>query len=175
MGIKILIIDDDEETRKVLRILLKQTGYELLEAADAETAFKLLRAPAEQIGVVICDIKMPEISGVTLLQQIKREFETLPVIVLTGLVDLKVAVEVMRKGAFDFLTKPIKKDDLILVIEKALNYKKVLDDCRELQQEKQKHYKSFNKVIDEMAKNLESNFLQLKKIREDLLKLKGSS
>lgn len=169
MGIKILHVDDDEENRKVLKILLRQTGYDFLEAPNAETAFQLLRELGGEIGVVICDIKMPKISGVNILECIKQEFETLPVIVLTGLADLSVAVEVMKKGAFDFLTKPAKKNDLIIVIEKALNHKKLLEDYRKLWQ----HQQRMQEVIDEKAKELESIYFQVKRIGEDLLKLKG--
>lgn len=173
MGIKILVIDDDQEVRKVLRILLSQMGYVFLEAPDAETAFQLLGDHGEEIEAVICDIKMPKVSGIHILEWIKREFDTVPVIVLTGLVDLNVAVEVMKKGAFDFLTKPVKKDDLIIVIEKALNYKKVLEQYRKLRYENQHYRQRLEKVLDEKAKELEYAYFQLKKIREDLLKLKG--
>src|SRR5262245_27441855 len=134
MGIIILVVDDDEEIRKVLRILLQQAGYDSVEAPDAETTFQLLKDHGDEIGVVICDIKMPKVSGINILERIRREFDTLPVIVLSGLVDLDVAVEAMKKGAFDFLTKPIKKNDLILVIEKALNHKKLLEEHRKLAQ-----------------------------------------
>jgi len=168
MGINILIVDDDEEIRKVLRILLRQTGYDAVEAQDSETTFQLLRDRGDEIGVVICDVKMPKVSGINLLERIKQEYCTLPVIVLSGLVDLTVAVEVMKKGAFDFLTKPINKNDLILVIEKALNHKKTLDEHNKLWQ----HHQKIEEVLNEKVKELESVSFQLNKIREDILKLK---
>jgi len=168
MSIIILVIDDDEEIRKVLGILLKQTGYDFVEASDAETTFQILRDRGNEIGVVICDIKMPKVSGIDILERIRQEFDTLPVIVLSGLVDLNVAVEVMKKGAFDFLTKPIKKNDLILVIEKALNHKRFLEEHRKLAQSQRRT----QEMIDEKAKELESASFLLNKIREDLLKLK---
>ena len=175
MATKILIIEDEEEIRRVLRILLKQTGYDLLEAPDAETAFQFLKEHADQIEVAICDVKMPRISGIDILQQIKRDFDTLPVIILTGLIDLNVAVEVMKKGAFDYLTKPVKKEDLILVIEKAINHKRFLGNYVRMQQENQQYRQGLEKILDEKAKELEFVSLQIKKIREDLLKLKSPS
>lgn len=138
MNIQILVIDDDEGIRKLLKVLLKQTGYDLLEAGDADTAFGILRQ-SQSVQAVICDIKIHNVSGIQILEQIKRDFETLPVIMLTALLDLQVAIDAMRKGAFDFLTKPVKKDDLILVIEKALNYKAVLDENRRLRLQNQQY------------------------------------
>lgn len=175
MGTKILIIDDDESIRKVLRTLLKQTGYEFLEALEPQTTFDLLKEHGGEIEAVLCDVNMPNTNGIKLLEEIKQEYETLPVIVLTGSIDLSVAVEAMKKGAFDFLTKPVKKNDLILIVEKALNHKKMLDSYKKLQSEHQQYYHGFEKVLDEKAKELELIALQLNKIREDLLTLKGSS
>lgn len=164
MSVKILIVDDDDEIRRVLRLLLKQTGYDLLEAPEAGMAFQLLRDHRGEVGVVICDLRLPKVTGIDILEQIKLEFGTLPVVILTGLIDLSSAVEAMKKGAFDYLTKPIKKDDLILVIEKALNQKKLLDDYTRLQQKNQELREGLHKVIEPIAKELESLSLQLKKI-----------
>ena len=168
---KILVIDDDDDVRKVLKILLKQPGYEILEASGAEEAFQLLREHGREIETTLCDLKISNSNGMRVLEQIKRDYVNLPVIVVTGLVDLHVAVEVMKKGAFDFLTKPVKKDDLIFAIEKAINHKKFLDNFEELQQESRRYRKELEKVIIEKAKELESAYFHLNKIQIDLLNL----
>jgi len=68
---------------------------------------------------------MPKISGIDLLESIKKEFSWIPVIVLTGLIDTEIAIDVMRKGAFDCLLKPVRKDELVLTVEKAIRYRRL--------------------------------------------------
>lgn len=120
MNTKIAIIDDDKRVRKVLRIHLQKAGYEVVEGEDAEVGLKLLNEYREKIDVVICDLKMPKVSGLELLDEIKRRFPALPVIVLTGLIELKTAAEVIKRGAFEYLIKPVKREELLATIENAL-------------------------------------------------------
>jgi len=171
MAVKILIVDDDDEIRKVLRVLLRQTGYELLEARDAETAFGLLREQAAHVGAVICDVRLPRVSGIGILERMTQEYKTLPVIVLTAMAELSVAVEAMKKGAFDFLAKPAKKDELILAIEKALNHKSLLDSYVALQEQHERDRRNFEHRLDEKTRALEEALAQLRQTREELTKL----
>jgi response regulator RpfG family c-di-GMP phosphodiesterase len=125
MNTKIAVIDDDWRVRKVLRIHLQKAGYEVVEGEDAESGLTLLSVHPEKIDVVICDLKMPKISGLELLDEIKRRFPALPVIVLTGLIELKTAADVIKRGAFEYLIKPVKREELLATIEGALAERRV--------------------------------------------------
>ena len=126
---RILIVDDEEKIRKVLGIHLRKAGYDVAEADSAEETYRLLKeSTLKGFEVIICDIKMPKISGIDLLEGIKREFSWIPIIVLTGLIDMEIAVDVMRKGAFDYLLKPVRKDELVLTVEKALRYRRLIEE-----------------------------------------------
>jgi DNA-binding NtrC family response regulator len=115
---KILIVDDDVSVRKMLAIVLKDENRELLQADDAMTALKCLSN--ESIDLLISDIKMPDITGIALLKKIKSVNPNLPVIMITAYASTDEAVEAMKQGAFDYVTKPFNIDELKLVVERAL-------------------------------------------------------
>ena len=111
----ILLVDDEEDIRLVLRISLTDLGYQVITAENGEQALELFHL--EQPPIVISDIKMPDIDGIVLLREIKRENPEVEVIMITGHGDMDVAIESFQLEATDFITKPINIDSL----EKALN------------------------------------------------------
>jgi len=117
---KILIVDDEEPVRKAIRLQLKDTGMEVIEAVDGEKGIELLDAEnALDVNVIICDVRMPKINGVEAVAYFRREYPAIPVIVLTGFPDAKLATAFMKQGAFDYLVKPVDKEALIEVVTKA--------------------------------------------------------
>jgi two-component system NtrC family response regulator len=115
---RILIIDDDESLRKVIGYMLEEAGYDVVRAASADEG---LRAIAERRpDLVLSDIKMPKKDGIELLADVKRLDPSIPVVILTAFASVETAVEAMRRGASDYLTKPIARDDLTLTVAKAL-------------------------------------------------------
>ncbi len=117
---KILIVDDEEEVRQTIRLQLKDTGMEVIEAEDGEKGIALLDSEnALDVDVIICDVRMPKINGVEAVAYFRREYPAIPVIVLTGFPDAKLATDFMKQGAFDYLVKPVEKEALIEVITKA--------------------------------------------------------
>jgi len=117
---KILIVDDEAPVRKAIRLQLKDTGMEVLEAEDGEQGIKLLDSEnALDVSVIISDVRMPKINGVEAVAYFRREYPAIPVIVLTGFPDAKLATEFMKQGAFDYLVKPVEKEALIEVVTKA--------------------------------------------------------
>jgi DNA-binding NtrC family response regulator len=113
----VLIADDEVNLRKVLSAMLRREGFEVLTANDGENALELLRRT--RVDLVLTDLKMPRLDGLALLRQVLREFTGIPVIVLTAHGTIDNAVEAMKLGAFDFLTKPFDQDELKVVIRKA--------------------------------------------------------
>jgi len=115
---KILIIDDDKRIRQIIKIQLNKTKFTLFEAEDRPSALKILES--EDIHVIICDIKMKDTNGFVLLEEMKKKYTNIPVIMLTGFIDKKVSDKAMRLGSFDFITKPVRRQHLIDTIRRAL-------------------------------------------------------
>jgi DNA-binding NtrC family response regulator len=115
---KLLIIDDDDRIRKIIKIQLHKKAVELFDAPNKNSAFEILNR--EKIDCVICDIKMKDTNGFVILQDIKKQFEDLPVIMLTGFIDKKVSERAQKLGSFDFITKPVRRENLVSTISKAI-------------------------------------------------------
>ncbi|MEF9427227.1 MAG: response regulator [Candidatus Mariimomonas ferrooxydans] len=126
MNGKILVIDDEEKILKLLRIQLGKAGYDVMQTKSGKEAFRILKK--HSFETIICDLKMPEISGVEVLEYIKKKYSTIPVIILTGFIEVDMAVEVMKKGAFDYIVKPVQKDEMIVTVEKAVNHKRLIEE-----------------------------------------------
>jgi two-component system, LuxR family, response regulator FixJ len=115
---KVFIVDDDEAVRNSLRLLVKSVG---LAAVPAESAQEFLATydPGDP-GCLILDVRMPGMSGIELQQQLNLRGAVIPVIFITGHGDIPMAVEAMQQGAFDFLQKPFRDQDLIDRVQRAL-------------------------------------------------------
>jgi len=122
----ILIIDDDVESREVVREALETVGFDFIEAETGEQALELFSS--YDIDVVTCDILLPGTNGIEVLRQIKEIKPDTQVIMLTGLNEVDTAVEAMRLGAFDYLTKPIRLKELRLVVERAIAQKQLSEE-----------------------------------------------
>ena len=115
----ILIADDEERTRKVLKINL-QNRYNVLLARNGEEALHYLQQ--ENIHLVLTDLRMPGMSGIELLKYIQEHHAHIPVIIITAFGTVENAVQAMKMGAYDYILKPIKLDELDVVLERSLNY-----------------------------------------------------
>jgi DNA-binding NtrC family response regulator len=130
---KILIIDDDSSLRRVLEYNLQQEGYDVLTAVDGESGLKLFteKSPA----LVITDLKMPGMGGFQLLSKVKELSPATVVIVLTAFGAIDTAVEAMKLGAFDYLTKPFNREELKLTVKKGLQLQGLSEENRLLKEE----------------------------------------
>jgi two-component system response regulator HydG len=114
----ILIIDDDRDMCLLLKRFLTRHGYEVLEAYNGKKALELLEST--EPSLVMCDFRLEDMEGNVLLGKIKERYPHLPVIIITGYSDIKIAVEVMKMGAYDYITKPLFPDEILVTIKKAL-------------------------------------------------------
>jgi len=162
----IFVIDDEESIRKVLNTHLTKEGYGVVQSDGGNGIFNMLKS--NSIDLVICDIKMPEIDGTQILEFVRQNFDTIPVIMLTGFVDTSIAIEVMKKGAFDYLMKPIKKDDLMSTIQKALAHRDLLVKNKELERENKEYQLSLEQKVRERTMELNSKATELQKANEIL-------
>jgi two-component system response regulator AtoC len=115
---QVLIVDDEPNLRRILSAQLTRDGYDVLAAEDGEQGMHLLRE--HHIDLVITDLKMPKVDGMTLLKKALEEDPELPVVIVTAHGTIDTAVEALKSGAFDFVTKPFDKDEVRQIVAKAL-------------------------------------------------------
>jgi len=115
----ILIIDDERAIRNVLKDILGNEGYQVEEAADGEDGFKKLKAG--RFDAVLCDIKMPKLDGIEFLQKAREEVPDVPVIMISGHGNIETAVDAVKKGAYDYISKPPDLNRLLITIRNALD------------------------------------------------------
>ena len=115
---KILIVDDDKDMRDILSSLISSEGYETITAGDGRKALKEISAHSPDL--VLLDIRLPEMDGMKVLEEIKKIDKNLPVIMLTAYEDVKGAVQAMKSGAVDYITKPFDNEEMVLNIKRAL-------------------------------------------------------
>ncbi len=123
---KILLIDNEKCVRDTISLSLEKLGYRVVSVESGKKAIKLLKE--EPVDIVICDIVMPDISGMDTLEHIVSNYPHIPVIMLSGLADSKTAMEAMKKQAFAFLAKPVQMKEIQKVIERAIDYKQKFKD-----------------------------------------------
>jgi len=116
---KILIIDDDKDLCFVLKRFLSKHGFEVIDATSGKAALEILENVEPDL--ILCDFRLEDMSGSSILKKIKEKNPQVPVIIITGYSNIKTAVEVMKMGAMDYVTKPLLPDEILLTIRKALS------------------------------------------------------
>jgi two-component system NtrC family response regulator len=127
---KVLLIDDDANLREVLAFALREQGHEVLAHADGRSAMSGLAETAPD--VVITDLKMPGMDGLAVLEKVHASDPNIPVIILTAFGSIEDAVEAMKRGAHDYLTKPFNRDELKLTVEKAVERRRLVRENKDL-------------------------------------------
>ena len=132
----ILLIDDEKSIRNVLKDILQHEGYRIEEAADGEQGLQKLAA--QPFDLVLCDIKMPKMDGLEVLQQIMQLQPDVPVIMISGHGTIETAVDAVKKGAFDFIAKPPDLNRLLITIRNALDKNTLVKETRVLKKKVQR-------------------------------------
>lgn len=141
---EILVVDDDPSNREAISLLLTSTGYQIQSAASGEEALDLLQK--NSFDVILTDLFLPGISGIDILKKVKEDAPSSSVILITGKASAETAVEAMKSGAFDYLTKPLHFERLKVVIAKALEKTQLLSENLYLRQQLRGKYR-FDKII----------------------------
>jgi DNA-binding NtrC family response regulator len=139
-----MVVDDDTETLALLREVVAKEGYEVETAEDAESAMRQLGE--WQPDLIITDIHMPGMDGLALLAAVREKAPDILVILLTAYGSLKTAVDAIKAGAFDYLSKPFVVDDIRLVVRRALEHKKLMRENRSLREQLRERYRFDNLV-----------------------------
>jgi DNA-binding NtrC family response regulator len=120
---KIMVVDDEEHIREVLKDFLESLSYEVVEAEDGEDA--LAKFEPHEYDVIISDLLMPRIDGLELLKKIRLLDKNVVFLMITGYPSIETAVDAIKKGAYDYITKPFHMEDVKLKIERAFEKKKM--------------------------------------------------
>lgn len=123
---KVLIVEDDQDVREVIKMQLEPGKYKVLAAENGEDAIRILRTGDHMInvGAIICDLRMPKMNGVDCIDYLRREAPGIPVVVLTGCPDAEMANKLMKMGVKEYLVKPTSKDKLLHTVNKMVSMRK---------------------------------------------------
>jgi two-component system, NtrC family, response regulator len=127
---RVLVVDDDASLRRVVQVQLEQEGYLVSAAASAQQALSSLQV--RPFDLIITDLRMPDLSGLELLKQVRSQYPQTVIIILTAFGTVETAVEAMRAGAYDYLTKPVHPDEMVMVVGRALEHVRLVEEVQAL-------------------------------------------
>jgi DNA-binding NtrC family response regulator len=149
---EILLVDDQKSIRTTLKITLKRVGYQVEEASCGEEALRLLEK--KTYDLVITDLKMEKIDGIKVLQKVKEISQQTEVIVITAYGTVDSAVQAMKIGAYDYIAKPFEPEEIVLVVNKALERKTLTERVKLLEEQVRERYK-FENIVGNSPKMLD--------------------
>src|SRR6184192_3591854 len=141
----ILVVDDEEIMREILETLLTREGYDVRLASSGAEGLEMARALPFDAAIV--DIMMPGIDGIATLDELKRIDEDLAVVIITAYGSIESAISAMKAGAFDYITKPFKNDEVVVVVRNAMERRRLVHENRNLRQNIQERYHKFANII----------------------------
>jgi DNA-binding NtrC family response regulator len=141
----VLVIDDEEIMREILEALLVREGYDVRLAASGAEGLELARSLSFDAAVV--DFMMPGIDGIATLEELKKLDDDLPVIMITAYASVENAIQAMKRGAFDYITKPFKNDEVLVVLRNAVERSRLVSENRALKQNLQARYHEFSNIV----------------------------
>ena len=151
---RVLVVDDEESVRNLLQRTLEGAGFNVVTAANGQEAVETMSESELEISVVLLDIKMPGMSGLEVLKQVTIEHPLICVIMLTAVVDTTTAVEAMKLGAYDYVTKPFNPDDVVLAVQRGF-------ERRMLWLENEKHRQRLQERLAGQTERMQEQFVEL--------------
>lgn len=159
---KILIVDDDREILEVIAEILRQAGYDVDQAEDGRVAIR--RIEDDFYDLVITDLNLPKVDGMKVLQYVVDQSPDTMCVILTGYGTIKSSVEAIKMGAFDYISKPVKSDEILIVVEKALKFRQLERENILLKQQLRKKYRFENFIGD--SKPIQKVFELIEKVAD---------
>jgi len=141
----VLVVDDEEIMREILEALLSREGYRVQLAASGEEGVELARSVPFDAAIV--DVMMPGMDGLATLEELKKLDDELPVLMVTAFASVETAIAAMKRGAFDYITKPFKNDEVLVVLRNAVERRQLLAENAALRQNIQAQYQKFAGII----------------------------
>lgn len=146
---KILLVDDEASILSVLSVLLKAEGYEVVPVDDGEKAIELIKST--KFDLMISDIRMSPIDGITLMKMAREHRPSMSILMITGFGTIETAVDALKYGAFDYITKPFKVDELLITVHRALEYNKTINENIDLKAQLTYKYKFENIIAESLS------------------------
>jgi two-component system response regulator PilR (NtrC family) len=141
----ILVVDDEEIMREILEAVLTREGYQVHVASSGEEGLELARA--QTFDAAIVDVMMPGLDGIATLQELRKLDDDLPVLMITAFASVETAITAMKLGAFDYITKPFKNDEVLIVVRNAVERRQLVAENTALKQSLQAQYRRFAGII----------------------------
>src|SRR4026209_2077435 len=146
----VLVVDDEEIMREILDALLVREGYHVRLASSAEEGLDLARSFPFDAAIV--DVMMPGMDGLAMLEELKKLDDDLPVVMITAFASVETAIAAMKRGAFDYITKPFKNDEVLVVVRNAVERTRLVQENRTLRRTVQEQYHKFANIIGRSPK-----------------------
>jgi DNA-binding NtrC family response regulator len=141
----VLVIDDEEVMREILEALLTREGYRVKVASSGEEGLEYARSAPFDAAIV--DVMMPGIDGMATLEELKRIDEDMPVVMVTAFASVETAISAMKRGAFDYITKPFKNDEVVIVVRNAVERRQLVAENAALRQSLHAQAQKFSGII----------------------------
>ncbi len=138
---RVLVVDDEESIRHMISVILKKEGYVAVTSPSADEALKLLEL--EDFDFILSDIKMPGLGGTAFLKELRKRNQSAPVVMMSAYGSMDSAIECMKLGAYDYISKPFKPDEVVLTIKKAAERESLKRENKRLRAEAEQSYGSF--------------------------------
>ena len=141
----ILVVDDEEIMREILEAVLTREGYKVRLASSGEEGIELAKSASFDAAIV--DVMMPSLDGIATLDELKKLDDELPVLMITAFASVETAISAMKRGAFDYITKPFKNDEVLVVVRNAVERRQLLAENTALRQSLQAQAQKFSGII----------------------------
>ena len=169
---RILVVDDEAHVRSMIAATLERQGYEVILAGGGREALDALERGSFEL--ILTDIVMEEGNGLALLENIHDQNPNLPVIMVTAIHDISVAIDSMRRGAYDYLLKPFERDHLVATVQRALEHRQALQESRTYQQNLEQVVRARTEMLRQAMEDLEHSYDVTLEALGDALDLKDS-
>jgi putative nucleotidyltransferase with HDIG domain len=169
---RVLVVDDEAPVRSMVSSTLERHGYEVKMAASGRDALDALAR--DGFDLILTDIVMQDVNGITLLEKVHALHPNLPVVMVTAIHDISVAIDAMRRGAYDYLLKPFERDHLINTVERALEHRHMLEESQNYQQSLEQMVRARTEMLRHAMEDLEHSYDVTLEALGDALDLKDS-
>jgi len=169
---RILVVDDEAHVRSMIGATLERQGYDVQMASCGREAFEFLERSA--FDLVLTDIVMQDGNGIALLERIHAQQPQLPVVMVTAIHDISVAIDSMRRGAYDYLLKPFEREHLVTTVQRALEHRQALQESHNYQQNLEQVVRARTEMLRQAMDDLEHSYDVTLEALGDALDLKDS-
>src|ERR1700723_552908 len=154
---RILVVDDEETIREIVSSMLGGAHFQTRQASSGVEALSILES-GDQFDLVLSDLMMAEMDGIALLERTKEKYPDMPVVMVTAVHDISVALQALRNGAYDYLLKPFEREQLLATVSRALENRRLKIENRKYQTELESLVEARTAQLQDTLKNLERSY-----------------